>query len=241
MPQRDDGKCPVCGGTGWEFLTSDPNTVQRCSGCHGGHAAKVEEALKRADIRSGVSFADFDWSAYGTNTSRQEKVIRAFLDRFSEFEKRQLGLFITSRTRGSGKTFLAKAVCRELVERYELRPRFVSASDLLEISRRHQEDDSDPLAELISCRLLIIDDLGQKVTGREWLSDVLFRIFDGRYRANKTIIVTSNVPIQELDIDDRIVDRLYAMTVSVSLPEVCLRAREANNRKEEFLRSLGLE
>lgn len=201
----------------------------------------MAEALDRADIPADISLSAFDWSAYGTDTARAEKVVRTFVERFPEFEGKKLGLFITSRTRGSGKTFLAKAVGRELVDRYETKIRFVSASDLLEISKRRPDDDSDPLAYLIECRLLILDDLGQKLTGRDWLSDVLFRVLDGRYRAGKSLVVTSNVPLQELDLDDRLVDRLNAMTLTVKLPEVCLRAREANDRKLAILRELGLE
>ena len=237
----DDGRCPVCRGSGWEFISEDPKIVQPCSYCQGGHADKVAAALQRADIPVEISLSAFDWSAYGADTSREEKIINTFVDRFRDFEAKRIGLFITSRTRGSGKTFLSKAVGKEIVDRYEFRVRFVSASDLLEISRKRPDDDSDPLAPLIDCRLLILDDLGQKATGRDWLSDVLFRVIDGRYRQGKTIIVTSNVPIQELDLDDRLVDRLHAVTLTVALPEVCLRAREANSRKMAILRQLGLE
>ena len=240
-PPVDDGKCPVCHDSGWEFISENPKIVRPCSYCNGGHAVKVADALERADISSKVSLSEFDWAAYGTNTAREEKVIRTFLDRFADFEEKRIGLFITSRTRGSGKTFLAKALGKELIDRYELRARFVSASDLIEISKQKPDDGSDPLADLIDCRLLILDDLGQKLTGRDWMADVLFRLLDGRYRAGKTIIVTSNVPIPELDLDDRLVDRLHAVTLTVKLPEVCLRAREANDRKKALLREFGLE
>lgn len=240
-PPIDDGSCPVCRGSGWEFISENPKIVQPCSYCNGGHAEKVAVALERADISAEVSLSEFDWSAYGANTGREEKIIRTFIDRFPEFEAKRLGLFITSRTRGSGKTFLAKGVGKELIDRYELRTRFVSASDLLEISKVRLDDGSDPLADLIDCRLLILDDLGQKLTGRDWMADVLFRVLDGRYRAGKSLIVTSNLPIQELDLDDRLVDRLHAVTLTVKLPEVCLRAREANTRKHEILRELGIE
>jgi DNA replication protein len=237
----DDGRCPVCRGSGWEFVSNDPRTVRPCSHCRGGHADKVAEALARADIPADISLSAFDWSAYGTDTARAEKVVRTFVERFPDFEARRLGLFITSRTRGSGKTFLAKGVGKELIDRCELSVRFVSASELLEISKSRSENNFDPLADLIDCRLLILDDLGQKLTGRDWMADVLFRVLDGRYRAGKSLVVTSNVPLQELDLDDRLVDRLNAMTLTVKLPEVCIRAREANSRKLEILRQLGLE
>lgn len=150
-------------------------------------------------------------------------------------------MFITSRTRGSGKTFLASSIGGELIERYEAGVRFVSAADLIGISKEKREDGSDPLDDLISCRVLILDDLGQQRMGRDWLTDILFRIIDKRYSSKKTIIVTSNVALAELEFDDRIVDRLNAMTVTIRLPEVCIRARDANTRKRAILAKLGIE
>ena len=52
--------------------------------------------------------------------------------------------------------------------------------------------------------------------------------------------MTSNVALPELDFDDRVVDRLNAMTVTVKIPEVCIRAREANTRKRAILEELGI-
>ena len=185
--------------------------------------------------------SDFDWDLYGVDLTREKNIVGQFVERLPEFEKNGLGLFLTSKTRGSGKTFLASAIGGELISRYEASIRFVSASNLIEISKEKREDGSDPLDELISCRVLILDDLGQQRTGRDWLTDILFRIIDKRYQGQKTVIVTSNVPLAELDFDDRVVDRLNSMTLTIKLPEYCVRAREANTRKKEFLRELGIE
>ena len=246
---EDDGKCPVCGGSGWE-LVDEERTVgkhveiikeaRRCTGCNGGHDRKVVEALIAADIPESRSLYDFDWTLYGEDLKREKRIVESFVDRFPDFEREGLGLFITSKTRGSGKTLLASAVGGELIRRFETSTRFVSASNLIEISRQ-KRDDGDPLEDLISCRVLILDDVGQQRMGRDWLTDLLFRIIDARYQARRTVIVTSNVPLVELDFDDRVVDRLNAMTVTVRLPEYCVRAREANTRKREILTRLGIE
>ena len=247
---EDDGKCPVCGGSGWELVDEERTigehverykAARRCTGCNGGHDRKVAEALIAADIPDGRSLSDFDWTLYGEDLTREKKIVDGFVDRFPDFEREGLGLFITSKTRGSGKTFLASAVGGELIRRFETSIRFVSASNLIEISRQKRDDGGDPLEGLISCRVLILDDVGQQRTGRDWLTDLLFRIIDARYQARRTVIVTSNVPLVELDFDDRVVDRLNAMTVTVRLPEYCVRAREANTRKREILTRLGIE
>ena len=240
VSDQDDGVCPVCGGTGWEYVTVVPRMVKPCSYCKGGHAQKVADALIRADIPEGRSLADFDWTLYNVDLTREKLIVDSFVDRFPDFEKKGLGLFLTSKTRGSGKTYLASAIGGELIDRYEASIRFVSAANLIEISKEKRDDGSDPLDALISCRVLIIDDLGQQRTGRDWLTDILFRVIDKRYQAGRTVIVTSNVALAELDFDDRVVDRLNAMTVTVKIPEVCVRAREANTRKRAILEELGI-
>lgn len=246
----DDGICPVCRGSGWEDCEIQQEVgdhiqtykaVKPCTYCKGNHARKVSDALIVADIPEGRSLSDFDWSLYGVDLTREKKIVDQFVERFPDFEREGLGLFLTSKTRGSGKTFLASAVGGELISRYEASIRFVSASNLIEISKQKRDDGSDPLDDLISCRVLILDDLGQQRTGRDWLTDILFRIIDKRYQAKKTVIVTSNVALAELDFDDRVVDRLNSMTLTIKIPEYCVRAREANTRKRAILSKLGIE
>lgn len=245
----DDGICRVCGGSGWEIINEERTNgenieivkaARRCTACNGNHARRVSDALIMADIPEGRSLSDFDWSLYGVDLTREKKIVDQFVERFPDFEKKGLGLFLTSKTRGSGKTFLASAIGGELIRRYEASIRFVSASNLIKISKEKRDDGSDPLDALISCRVLIIDDLGQQRTGIDWLTDILFRIIDKRYQVGRTVIVTSNVALAELDFDDRVVDRLNAMTVTVKIPEVCIRARDANTRKQAILEELGI-
>lgn len=215
--------------------------VRPCTRCNGGHDQKVEDAKLRADIPRDRSLKDFDWTIYGEDLTRQKAIIGGFVDCFPDFEAEGYGLYIHSRIRGSGKTFLASAIAGELAERYAAAIRFVSASDLIEISKRKTEDGSDPLDDLISVRVLILDDLGQKSTGRDWMTDILFRIIDKRYTKHRITIVTSNVPSGELDLDDRVVDRINATTYKVKLPEFCVRTVESNSRKRAFLQKIGIE
>ena len=244
-----DDVCPVCGGSGWEQCEIDApiygdgakaSAVRPCTRCHGGHDRKVADAKVAADIAEDRDLSSFNWDLYDKDLTKERRIVEKYVENLPEFEREGFGLFITSKTRGSGKTYLASAIGGELINRYALTARFVSVSDLLEISRQKRDDGGDPLEDLISCRVLILDDLGQKLTGRDWLADVLFRIIDKRYRAKRTVVVTSNDPVTELDLDDRIVDRLYRMTFTVRLPETCIRAREANTRRREIMAKLGI-
>lgn len=244
----DDGRCPVCHGMGYEVvdvlepLYGEGKTARYavpCSRCNGGHADKAGRAKSIANIPQDRKLSDFDWTVYGEDLTRQRKIVNTFVSQFQNMESDGFGLFITSKIRGSGKTFLASCIGGELADRYAASIRFVSASDLLDIAKQN-DNGRDPLLDLINCRVLILDDLGQKLTGRDWLTDVLFRIIDKRYSAHRIMIVTSNVPLAELDFDDRLVDRLNAMTIQIKLPEFCVRARAANTRKIEMLKKYGI-
>ena len=240
--------CPACDGTGWERTkTYDENgneyeAVRHCTVCNGIHKQRVRETKAIADIPDDRTLADFKWDIYtGHDLTRQKSTVIKFVEHFPDFEAEGMGLYIKSKTRGSGKTFLASCIGGEFVNRYEASTIFVNASDLLNISAKKTENGTDPIEQLISCRVLILDDLGQKQTGREWLSDILFRIIDKRYQKKRIMIITSNISLSELDFDDRIVDRIYAMTCPVMLPEYRVRSQEANTRRKAILQKLGID
>lgn len=216
--------------------------ARRCPVCNGNHDIRVRESKALADIPEDRTLNAFDWNIYaGFDLKREKRIIENFVENFTKFEVKGMGLFLTSKTRGSGKTFLASCIGGELISRYEALTVFVNASDLLNIAQKKREEAEDPIEKLISCRVLILDDLGQKRTGLDWLTDELFRIIDKRYQKKRITIVTSNEPLGELAFDDRIIDRLYAMTISINLPEYCVRAQEANTHKEQILKELGIE
>ena len=216
-----------------------------CPACRGGHAQRAEDAHRRAAVPSAYSdvlLKDFSWDVYpGADLTRQRRRAEAFVGRFPDFEARSMGLYIFSRTRGSGKSFLASALVNEIIRRYAAGTRFVSCADLLTFAQRRREDGGDPLEELLSVRLLVLDDLGVKRTGEAWLSDVLFRITDTRSREGRVTVFTSNLPFGELEFDDRIADRINRFSLGVALPEYCVRARKANEEKRQLLESLGIE
>lgn len=245
---ESNNSCPVCHGGGWEWITQYTNTgekyeaVQLCTACNGNLKQRAQQTKALAEIPEDRTLNAFNWSLYvGHDVNAQKQTIEKFVDHFQDFENEGMGLYITSKTRGSGKTFLASCIGGELINRYDASTSFINASDLLDIAQKKNDSGNNPIDKLISCRLLILDDLGQKMTGREWLSDILFKIIDKRYQAKRLMIVTSNYPLRELDFDDRIIDRLYAMSCPIPLPEYRVRSQEANKRRKEFLQRLGIK
>ena len=248
-------KCPKCGGLGWFLYKKEVDGMPApyefaaaCPMCNG-EAAKETRKKKKANIPAAfydAEFKDFDWTIYkdekgeAIDLSKQQMYVTSFVNDFSDWSKKGIGLYIWSKTRGSGKTFLASAICNTLIKERHLDTKFVSVSALIDMVKDGKDAPKHPIEELCECDVLVLDDLGQQNAGNGWLMDILFRITDSRMQDRKITIVTSNKRLQELDFDDRILDRLNRMLQPIPLPEYCVRARESNTEKMDLFASLGL-
>lgn len=225
-----------------------------CSYCNGGHAVKVRESKRNANIPHSFydsMLEDFKWDIYRDEQQRivslekHKEIVTAFINDFATFEKYGVGLYIYSKMKGSGKTFLASCICNELIAKYPMNTKFVRAAELIDIQKSGTDSygskyDKDPIQLLCDCKLLVIDDLGQKQTGTEWTSDILFRILDNRMQNKLVTIITSNIEIQSLQLDDRIVDRVNKICQPIPLPEYCVRSRTAYENKLCLFQELGI-
>ncbi|SCW28207.1 DNA replication protein DnaC [Eubacterium ruminantium] len=261
MNLRDSSVCPTCNGTGWinaeKVLVNGiwyENIVKPCPACNGGLEERTETMKKVSNIPSVFYNSDlknFDWSIYKDEYGKtidmrgRELLINNFIAEYKEWKKEGYGLYIFSETKGSGKTFLASCICNELMKRYAIRTKFVSAVNLLNIAQSgdkesYDEYKKDPIKLLCNCELLVIDDIGQKKGGYDWMNDLLFRIVDERMTQKLVTIFTSNIVIDRLSLDERITERINKMSHPVSLPEFNVRHIESNNNKAEFLKRIGL-
>lgn len=253
-------KCEKCQDSGFilyeRYIEGLPYIfAQECPFCNGGEARteRVRQQAKMPSTLYDATMDDFDWSLYKTddltviNTEKKQQIITGFVNQFPEWSKTGKGLYIWSKTRGSGKTFLASAIANTLMKKHAISVRFVSASDLINLDK---EQDFDPYADrytvngidkLLRCDLLIIDDLGVGNSGTGWTEDILFRITDKRMNNKMVTIFTSNHPTDELPMSDRITDRINEMTVLISLPECKVRSKKAADEKKKFLESIGIK
>lgn len=260
--QRNFSKCSRCGGGG--FIVVDKCTPDSeelygvgkaisyavaCPDCNGGHEQKVERARERANIPSShynAKLEAFNWDIYkNSKTDGHKKAVESFITRYRDWRKQGQGLYIYSKMRGTGKTFLASCICNELITREAITPKFVSEAELIAIAKSANNDaldeyERDPIKLLCKCELLVIDDLGQSKTGGEWLNNILFRIIDNRYEEKLVTIITSNIELSCLDVDVRLTDRINAMTIPLHLPEYAVRLEEAKQGKRAFLEDMGL-
>lgn len=254
--------CPRCGGSGWIIETintaelyGDGTTAEvamQCPDCNGGIASRSEQVRERASIPSvfyDASLSQFDWrytvDGKEVNTQKIRTIAESFVNDFEKWEARGMGLYIFSRTRGSGKTYLASCLCNELMKKKAITTKFVRCGDLLDIVKGADTGSQDeykrnPILLLQRCKLLVLDDLGQKRTAGAWMDDVLFQIVDERVSNGLVTLFTSNVPVDQLDLDERVVSRIHSIAVTLPLPEFSHRGRVATQKKRAFLEELGV-
>ena len=257
-------ECPRCHGTGWVLYErdmkeiyggNDPVWVEYaapCPECRGGADIKAATVRKRANIPAvcyDATLNQFDWTylvdGKQKDTSKHKQLAEAFINRFDEWEQKGMGLYIYSRTRGSGKSYLASCLCNELMKGRALITKFVRVGDLLDIAKSADKSSPDeyernPILLLQRCKLLVLDDIGQKQSGGAWLDDILFQIIDARVSQNLVTIYTSNIPIEELEVDERIVSRIHQKSVMLRLPEYSHRGKVAELVKDQFLHEIGV-
>ncbi len=178
---------------------------------------------------------DFDWSKYGEDMTAQRKIVNAFVMEFYSFRREGRGLYIFSKTRGSGKTMLACCTANEILKRHDITVKFISVPDYIELIKEKDDSSRETREAIMNAGLLILDDVGAQVENKEWISTALFRLIDRRYTNHYPTIFTSNVRIDELKTDDRISDRIYAVSAPIIMPEVSVRKQIADRFTREFL------
>lgn len=255
--------CPQCRGGGWILVrksTAKSKQVygedvlieyaEPCPYCNGGEKQKVEDVRERANIPAtyyDASIENFKWDIYldekgnTIDVSKQKQFVDSFISDFEKWEKRGIGFYIYSKSRGTGKTFLASCICNSLMTKYKASTKFVSASELINLSKKEpMQGEKNPIDVMCECRVLVLDDIGQKTTGEDWMNDLLFKIIEIRYQKKLVTIFTSNMKSNELRVDDRISSRIDKISQNIPLPEYSYRSKQAYDEKKDFYKEMGL-
>lgn len=136
----------------------------------------------------------------------------AFVDNF-DTDYRNLLFYGTV---GTGKSFLSSCIAKELLNAGKT-VLYFSSSQLFEIlahnsfDKNKKEDYSTCVEDIMSCDLLIIDDLGTELTN-SFVMTQLFSLLTTRNLAHKSTIISTNLRLEE--IRDRYSDRIYSRITS---------------------------
>lgn len=185
-----------------------------------------------------VKTKDFDWTLYaGHNISRERNILNNYLLGFEKMKSRGMGLYIYSKTKGSGKTMLSCCLLNELANRYGCNIKFVNVLDLLEMTQHSYNGEPEEFDRIRNATVLCLDDIGAQMR-KEWVDTVLYQLINERYTGHKVTLYTSNLPPDGLKIDERIVDRIEATTYTITLPEVNIRKLKSSEEKENLMNDI---
>ena len=238
---RGDGYCPVCAKKKYEEEEAKERMAKELA---------ITTKRKNFRLNCGIppKFMDEDFSTFIHKEGRS--VFRnAFDTCFKYADKFPLDIAKTEfhslilyskNSWGVGKTHLACAIAHRLLDRWHgdtasCPVKFISEPDLFQKiqatfnydqeERRFLPSESDIINGLIKVRLLIIDDIGKrKIQDSRFTQRTLFSIIDGRYNADRPIVITANLSPEGIrdflgGVDNEAsFDRLWGMAKGKAIP-----------------------
>ncbi len=119
---------------------------------------------------------------------------------------------------GTGKSYFAGCIANALMEQ-EVAVRMTNFALILNDLTASFEGRNEYIARLCRAPLLILDDFGME-RGTEYGLEQVYNVIDSRYRSRRPLIVTTNLPLQDLQHPQdtahaRIYDRLLEMCAPI--------------------------
>lgn len=234
-------KCRVCCDTGWVLMRQNIEDygdnilfARACDKC------KIQRRLAdTTGIPSEYCDADlskFKWDLYGVDMTQMRRICEDFVQHYQDrWVKANKGLYLWSKVPGSGKTFLSSCLAQSVAIKYDLQMRFVTAADYLAaVGASYKYDVIDSSAVYRSCSLLVLDDIGSQKQG-DWQNQELYRLINARLQDGLITIYTSNYPIDQLNVDERIKSRILRQSIVLQMPEKSIRNQQAQEQQSKFL------
>lgn len=141
---------------------------------------------------------------------------------------------------GTGKTHLLHAVSRALLNKNKsLKIKYCTVADFQEDFLRHLSDKKtlEFKAEYKSYDVLIVEDLQFFKSSAESTQEEFFYVFNSYYESGKQILLSSDRPASELDINPRLASRFVSgLHVKIDIPDRILRKNFLEKKSE----SMGL-
>ncbi|SDZ24277.1 phage DNA replication protein (predicted replicative helicase loader) [Tindallia californiensis] len=213
---------------------------------------KAIEKLKRYSLMDskfhGSTLTSWD-EAIGS--PKLKKTVNKYVENWLEMKENNIGLLIHGNP-GIGKTYAAFAIANEIMQQYRAIVVAVNTIGLLAriretFNRNDKEAEIDIIRSLEKASLLILDDLGAEQK-TNWSTAMLYQIIDARYRSGKPLILTTNLPLDNLrdkliseDAIDRTYDRIAEICLPIQVRGKSNRAEVAKTKREQLMELLKKE
>ena len=201
---------------------------------------QVERLKNKIKKFKDISIVDskFDKSTFEKADMSDEhiKFCKNFSERFISRGQAPKGLLLHG-TVGTGKTYASACVANELMNSGKTVLVMQLGLYLNKLQREWAEAEKEVLKQVAECDLLVIDDFGaEKVS--EFVIEKTFNLIDTRYRAEKPIIITSNLNLKQIEnkFTERVADRISEMCI---LYAVKGESKRKNIKNDEFLKFIA--
>ena len=209
--------CPLCGDSGYIGQT-------RCTCLEALLRAEAHNWLGNLSTAARRSFADFSLSYYADTPDASQVIPRrrmgevlAYCRRYAEaFAPGAESLLLLGQT-GLGKTHLSLAIAREVIEQGGgvLYASVQKLMDRLESGRFARDQETrdqygDNMDIVLSCDLLILDDLGTEFS-TAFTNAALYNIINSRLSEQKPVIISTNLDLNGIEerYGQRVASRLF--------------------------------
>jgi DNA replication protein DnaC len=235
--------CPLCDDTGWKPIEHDG--VRRVVRCDCWRDTVSRRRLDSANIPKRYQHCTIaNFTTYNESLERAAAQAQRLAESFPAIGR---GLFLEGQP-GVGKTHLAVAVLKQVVQTTGARGLFYDTRDLLRIIRSTYNASThttelEVLRPVMTADLLVLDDLGAEKTS-EWVEETMNLIVNTRYNERRPTMFTSNYKDIPDDTDPdalifrigyRMRSRLHEMCDFVVLDGADYRMMPANGNVDDLM------
>jgi DNA replication protein DnaC len=235
--------CPLCDDTGWKPI--DDGAVRRVVRCDCWRERVGHNRLTDAHIPKRYQHCSLaNFTTYNESLERAVAKARRVAEAYPIINQ---GLLFEGQP-GVGKTHLAVAVLKQVIQTVGARGLFYDTRDLLRVIRSTYDPairttELEVLRPVMTADLLVLDDLGAEKTS-EWVEETMNLIVNTRYNEKRLTIFTSNfqdIPDDRepnslvFRIGHRMRSRLHEMCEFVALDAADYRERPENAGPEDLL------
>lgn len=248
-PLSYEYECKSCKDTGWVFYNKDGYEYSK--DCPNGCRSKQIKGskLQFADIPKEfdqLTVNSFDTNIYLTQEMQEKAnlvktVCCNYVKDFLNIQDTGKGLYLYSKTKGSGKTRMAVSLANDIINKYMISAKFTTAIRILEEIKNtwssNEFSEKQLVNDITRIPVLVIDDIGvEKSTS--WVDEKFYSILDSRLINKKITIFTSNVRIEDLTLDERIKSRIGKMALPLQFPNESVRDTLARKENSDLLKKL---
>lgn len=182
--------------------------------------------------------ASFSYYKDRPENRKAHKIALNYVEKFGEMKASNQGLIFYGPV-GTGKSYTSACIANALM--YKNIPVIMTSFVKILQDIQGNSNEADYIQILNSASLLIIDDLGTE-RSTDYALEKVYNVIDSRTRANKPMILTTNLTLEEMlykaDIRyKRVYDRIFETCYPVEISGTSFREQEA---AERFGRMKGL-